>query len=231
MKRFYKTVTFDLKDDNLYYFYLDNKPIKTPTGHLLSTPSHTKANAVVTEWQAQTDDIILGTMPVTQYLNSVHDKIIPNYDFILNQLLQYADNDCIFYFTHNTDIDLYTNQQQYWLPIIQYFEIYYAAELNYGTDLILKNQCDNFKNHLQDFLKDLSYENLAGLYKIITLLGSVLLGIYAYGGHIDYDTALRYSRLEQDYNIQNWGLDFEAEQTRNFINQDYAQAVMFLKLG
>lgn len=230
MKRFYNTAHHALQDNHHYYFYLDNKPIKTPTGTLMSTPSLKKADAVVAEWHAQADNIIPQTMPITQYLNSVIDKIIPNHASIIEQLLSYADNDCIFYFTHNTDTDLYKNQTEYWLPIIHHFEKYYAVNLNYGSDLILNNQSDIFKNHLQDFFKFLPHEELAGLYTLITIFGSVLLGLYAYQKYINYDTALFYSRLEEDYNIKNWGLDLDSEKNRHYINQDFQNAVLFLGL-
>ncbi len=229
MQRFYKTVHHELKD-NLYCFYLDNKPIKTPMGTLLSTQSQAKADAVVAEWDMQTDTILLNTMPITRYLNSVHDKIIPNYAFIIRQLLDYADNDCLFYFTQKTESDLYHQQITYWLPIIRFFQSDYAVTLHYGSDLILNKQCDDFKNHLQDFFQTLSFENLAGLYTIITILGSVLLGLYAYQNHIPYDIALKYARLEEDYNIQHWGLDPEITKKRNFIDKDYQETIIFLGL-
>jgi chaperone required for assembly of F1-ATPase len=229
MKRFYETVHHDLKD-NFYYFYLDNKPIKTPMGHLLSTQSASKADAVIHEWQTQTDTIIPENMPITKYLNTVHDKIIPHYVHIIKQLLDYADNDCIFYFTDKINSPLYDKQIQYWLPIIQHFAHYYAVDFNYGTSLILKNQPEDYKNHLKDLLESLSPDDLACLYTLITLLGSVLLALFAYHKHIDYDTALTYSRLEEDFNIQNWGFKTEIEKKRVQLNKDYKQAIMFLTL-
>ncbi len=231
MKKFYNTVHHTLNTDTQnYYFYLDEKTIKTPKGHFLMTQSLAKADAVVAEWQTQTDAINPSTMPITKYLNSVQDTIIPNHSDVIKQLLDYADNDCIFYFTDKTDTDLHTNQTEYWLPIIRHFENAYSVKLNYGSDLIHDNQCDTFKNHLEIFLKSLSFEDLAGIYTIITSLGSVLLGIYAYKQHIDYDTALVYSRLEEDYNMKNWGFDTDADKNRELINRDFQQAIVFLGL-
>lgn len=230
MKKFYTTVHHILKDNENYYFYLDDKPIKTPKGHFLVTQSLAKANAVVTEWQAQTDTINPKTMPITKYLNSVQDTIIPNHTDVIKQLLDYADNDCIFYFTDKTNTDLYTHQTHYWLPIIRHFENAYNIKLNYGSDLIQNNQCDSFKNHLENFLKSLSFEDLAGIYTVITILGSVLLGVYAYKQHIDYDTALTYSRLEEDDNMKKWGFDTESDKNRELTNRDFQQAILFLGL-
>lgn len=229
MKRFYQHAHYSLTD-NLFYFYLDDKPIKTPMGNLLSTPSLPKAQIAVQEWLSQGDIIKPDTMPMTKYLNSVTDKIKPNYNTIIIYLLNYADNDCIFYFTDKVDSDLHNNQLKYWLPIIKHFSKYYAVDLYYGSDLTLPNQCDDYKNHLKDFFQSLSHEDLAGLYNIITILGSVLLALSAYHNHIHYNDALKYSRLEEDFNIQNWGLDLEAEKKRNSINQDYHDAITFLSL-
>jgi chaperone required for assembly of F1-ATPase len=103
------------------------------------------------------------------------------------------------------------------------------VNLNYGTQINLDNQSRDFKEQLQVFFKSLSFEDLTGIYTIITHLSSVLLGIYAYHRKIDYDVALEYSRLEEHDNIKNWGLDLDVEKKHSLIAKDYKQAVAFLQ--
>lgn len=228
MKRFYKKAEYKL-ENGTYYFYLDDKIIKTPLGNALSTLSAPKAQAVVAEWEQQQDTIVPHTMPVTKYLNSVYDKIMPNYDYIIAQLVDYSDTDCILFFSDKKNTALYETQQKYWLPVIHYFAKKYSVHIHHSTDFCVPKQSDSFKIQLSDFFKSLPLEDLAGLYTIITTLSSVLLGVYAYDKHIDYDTALEYSRLEEQDNIKNWGFDADMEKKYQTISQEYQEAIRFLQ--
>jgi chaperone required for assembly of F1-ATPase len=218
MKRFYQKVSY-CHEHGVYQFYLDDKPIKTPMHHILSTSFKARADAVVLEWQNQTDDIKPATMPITKYLNNVQDKIIPNRSEVIQHLSHYIASDTIFYFTDQADTTLYEQQKTYWLPIINFFEKTYQTQL----------QPEALKTHIHAFLTDISPEDFAALYTIISLLGSHLLALYSFMGHITFDEALIYARFEETYNAKNWGSDEEAEKNNALIDQDYAHAIAFLK--
>lgn len=225
MKRFYKNAHYEFKEGR-YYFYLDNKPIKTPLGHLLSTISENRAEKTVLEWQNQSEVISPKSMPVTKFLNSTLDRIQAQKSVIMQQFLEYAQNDCIFYFSEHLQVE----QNKNWLPIIQCYENKLDTKLFYGSVLSLDKQSQKYLDYIQQELSGITDEELAGLHVIITALGSILLALHAFHGHISYETALLYSRLEEDYNIQEWGLDMEAEKQRLALEKDYNEAVYFLGL-
>lgn len=231
MKRFYKNVRMEFQQQ-AYYFFLDDKPIKTPLGSTVSTVSKERAEAILKEWEDQQEKIQPISMPITKYMNTVHDKIMPQKNDIIQQLLAYAHHDCIFYLAdEQQNIELFDMQIDSWLPIIQFYEKQLDVKISWGNSFDNGDQDQKYIDYVHQTLIKLPTEDIAGIYTVITSLGSVLLAIHAYNQHMLYGQALSYSRLEEDYNISKWGLDQEAKNQREALENEYKAAVDFLILG
>jgi len=232
MQKFYEKVSFkqEINKENqaIYCFYLDDKIIKTPMRHILSTISEEKAKKIVLEWQDQQDIIDPQTMPMTKFLNNVHDKIIPDRQNIIHHLANYMHNDTICFLTDHIQSDLYKQQVEHWIPIIQFFEKKLNTPINYGNSLVIPNQSNIYTEYFKALLYALDPEDFAGLYAVISSLGSHMLAFYAYWGHLSYEKVFALANLEQDYNIKQWGLDTETEQEKFRSCEAFFEAVSFL---
>ena len=72
MKRFYKTVTTQ-PVENGRALLLDNRPVKTPLRAPLVLPTAAMADAVAGEWDAQGEEIVIASMPLTGFANAAID--------------------------------------------------------------------------------------------------------------------------------------------------------------
>ncbi len=228
MKRFYTEVTTQ-SNNGFFHFYLDGKPIKTPMGQDLKTTSEYKAIRIVNEWKQQKDAIQPNAMPFTKMLNSVIDQTIPQQDAVIDNLRHYAQFDCLFHFCPEDNTVLFRQQIDKWLPPLQKFEKIYDVKLNFDSSLLIDKQPEKLSVIVTDFLESLTPEELTAMYKIITTLGSVVLSILLFNDHLEAYEALEISRLEEDYNISQWGLDQDTEKSRNMIDVEYKNAIEFLR--
>src|SRR5262245_7133734 len=58
----------------------DGKPIRTPSGRVVTAPVRDIAEAIAAEWQAQQEMLDLLTMPLTRFANSVVEAVVDRVD-------------------------------------------------------------------------------------------------------------------------------------------------------
>lgn len=103
MKKFYQQAAI-VSSDGLWQVTLDGRPVKTPARADLSLPCEKLAQAVAAEWQAQTDTIKPGTMPLTQIATTAIDRAGPARPEITAQCMGYLDSDLVCYRAAKPDV-------------------------------------------------------------------------------------------------------------------------------
>src|SRR6201997_3942450 len=73
-KRFYAKADV-IAADGGFAITLDGKPIRTPSGRIITAPSREIAEAIAGEWDAQQEMIDPLTMPMTRFANSVVEAV------------------------------------------------------------------------------------------------------------------------------------------------------------
>src|SRR5215471_15855607 len=95
-KRFYAEAGV-VKADDGFAITLDGRPIKTPSGRIVSVPSREIADEIAAEWEAQKETIDPLTMPMTRFANSVVDAVIDRVDIVRDDIAKYFATDLLFY--------------------------------------------------------------------------------------------------------------------------------------
>ena len=76
---------------------LDDRVVNTPGKLPLVLPTRALAQAVADEWDAVSEAIDPGVMPVTRAANSAIEKVAPQFDAVASMLADYGGTDLLSY--------------------------------------------------------------------------------------------------------------------------------------
>ena len=224
-KRFYKDVTTDAGDDG-WVIKLDNRMLRSPAGALLHLPSPALAAAVADEWRAQDEHIDAASMPLFSLAVTVLDRVMPQQPAIVCELAGYGDNDLLCY--RADDDDLAARQQQFWQPWLEWADSAFGVSLEVATGIMPVNQphAGGFHDALQQF----DAWRLGALHRAVSLGGSLVLGLGFVAGRLDAEQLFNTAFLDELWQNEKWGRDYEAEDRQNYIRAELAEAARFLQL-
>ncbi len=137
MKRFYKEVSLGFDENNNFTILLDERPVKTPSGKLLSTPNKVIAEAMHHEWSIQKDIINPQIMPVTQITTTHMDHVSVYRSDIEKQILNYLDTDMLCYHAEDAGLTsaMAKRQASKWNKWIEWYNRKSGTILKTTTEL------------------------------------------------------------------------------------------------
>ena len=131
-KRFYAAATVAPREDGSFGIELDGRPIKTPAGHALAVPTQALAEAIAGEWNAQGDEIVPASLPLTRLANSAIDGVAEREGEVVQDIVNYAASDLLCY-RAASPAGLVAKQTRLWDPILAWVRAEYDAPFNVGT--------------------------------------------------------------------------------------------------
>jgi chaperone required for assembly of F1-ATPase len=208
-RRFWKTSATRAADGG-WEVVLDNRPVRTPGKHPLILPTQSLADAVAAEWDAQEDIIRPDIMPLTRASNSAVEKVAPQFDGVAAMLAEYAGTDLLCYRATDPQ-ELIALQAAGWDPLIDWAKTQHAAPLRVTHGVIPVDQPDDSLARLHDQICDLDLYGLTALHDLVTIPGSLVLGLAVIQDRVSVEDAFRLSRIDEDFQITRWGGDEDAE--------------------
>lgn len=227
MKRFYKGVSI-AADDAGHAILLDGRPIRTPKRAQLVLPTSALADAVAAEWEAQGDDILPGTMPLTGIANAAIDWVAPDPVGFAAPLAAYAETDLLCY--RAPEPPLARVEAEGWNPILAWAEAAHAVEFTLVTGIIHQPQPTATTAALRDALLGHDSFRLAALSPIITIGGSLVIALAHISGAFDSETLWQAVTLDERWQEEQWGSDDEALKQRARHHAEWQAASRFLSL-
>lgn len=191
--------------------HLDERAIKTPAKAPLAVPTEALARALAEEWDAQTEVIDPEAMPLTRAANSAIDKVIPQRDGVIQMLAGYGETDLLCYRAEGPE-GLVQRQAAAWDPLLDWAATRYDARLTPVAGVMYHPQAPAALERLAHAMTPLDPFDLTALHDLVTISGSLVLGLAVLSRHIDAETAWRLSRVDDDWQQEHWGTDAEAEQ-------------------
>lgn len=189
---------------------LDDRPLRTPGKLPLLLPTEALARAVAAEWDAQNDVIDPNAMPLTRAANSAVEKVAPRFADVAGMLAEYGGTDLLCY-RADGPAELVRLQAEAWDPHLDWAAADLGAPLRVTRGVIPIDQDPRSLARLRGHLGDLDAWGLTALHDLVTLPGSLVLGLAVVRGRIDADTAFRIGRIDEEFQAGRWGRDAEAE--------------------
>lgn len=209
---------------------LDDRPLRTPGKLLLILPTEALARAIAGEWDAQVDVIDPNSMPLTRAANSAIEKVTPQFDAVADMLGDYGGTDLLCYRAADPE-DLVARQARDWDPLIDWAATHLRAPLRLARGVIPVAQDPHALARLRDRVGALDAFGLTALHDLVTLPGSLLLGLAVLEGRLTADEAFALSRLDEEFQAGRWGRDAEADAAAENRRQAMLAAERFWRLS
>ncbi|MDV7338510.1 ATP12 family protein [Terasakiella sp. A23] len=228
LKRFYKTVSVD-QDGDGFRVLLDGRQLKSPAKRSMLLPTKALAEALAKEWDSQDENILPLTMPLMALASTAVDRIGQLRDGVVEQIAKYGETDLICYWTDDP-ADLAKRQSDTWLPHIKWAKDRYGATLKTQTGILHIEQSQDAIDALKKAVDALNDWELAGLSIATHGTGSIILGLALIEGVIDSEQAFEDSQVDETYQIEQWGEDWEAADRRKALRADLQSVTTWIEL-
>ncbi|RMB54494.1 chaperone required for assembly of F1-ATPase [Sphingomonas sp. PP-CE-3A-406] len=225
MKRFWKDVAIDA--DRVVT--LDGKPVRTPGRRPLALPSDALAEAVAAEWRAVGETIDPRTMPLTGLANAATDPIANDPAQFAARLAAYGESDLLCYRAEGPPL-LVERQAASWDPLLAWARGRYDVTFAVTTGVMHVAQPDATIARLHEAVVAYDDFRLAGLSPVVTLTGSLVIGLALIEGEIDADAAWAAAGIDEDWSVEMWGEDWQAAELRALKRREFGLGVEFLEL-
>jgi chaperone required for assembly of F1-ATPase len=225
VKRFYKNAA--LGPDN--QILIDDRPVKTPSRADLALPNATLAEAVADEWNAQGETIDPRSMPLTGLANAAIDRVAPDPATFATSLAAYGESDLLYYRVEGP-APLAALQTASWDPILAWAQQRYDTVFELAFGIIHMKQPPDTIVRLREAAKARDPFQLAGLSPLVTISGSLLIGLALAEGAIGLEPAWAAATLDETWQAEQWGEDAEAAAALANRRADFAAAARFLSL-
>lgn len=227
-KRFYKDVAV-VGDAAQFSIALDGKPIRTPLKRSLALPIRALAEAVAAEWRAQTETVDALAMPLTRLSNTAVDRVEGDRNRIVDEILAYAANDLLCYRAEEPAA-LVAMQSSVWDPIVTWAREALGARLILAAGIVHRVQPEQALAAIRAYLEGQSSFALTALHNMTTLTGSAILACAVAEGRLTAAEAWSAAHVDEDWQIEQWGRDVEAEARRAARWTEFEAAVRLLTL-
>jgi len=224
-KRFYTTVAISETPDG-FAITLDGRPVKTPTRNALAAPHRALAEAIAAEWQAQQELIDPTTMPLTRLANSVIDGVAGRIDEVTDDIAKYFGSDLLFYRAGHPD-ELIAREAQHWDPVLFWAADEFGAHFILAEGIIHVGQPDSAIAAARGALPQDPW-SVGALHVVTTITGSALLALALVKGRLDPDQVWAAAHVDEDWNIERWGLDEEVAARRAAREVEFRAAAQVL---
>lgn len=228
-KRFWKEATVETADGG-FTVHLDARPVRTPLKSALIVPTVRLAQEIATEWDAQEGIIDPLSMPHTRSANSAIDKVAPQHDAVAQMLADYGDSDLLCY-RAPAPTELIARQAEHWDPLLDWAETRLGARLHTATGVIHVPQDPKTLARLSGRVHGLDAFALTGFHDLVSLSGSLILGFAAMLDHRPVDEIWKLSRVDEDWQSEQWGVDDEAVAMAETKRSAFVHAKIFLDLS
>ena len=188
---------------------LDGRSVKTPAKAALIVPTRAMAEAIAAEWDAQVEKIDPGTMPVTRGANAAIDKVRSQHAEVAQLIAEYGSTDLLCYRAEAPD-ELVARQAAAWDPLLDWARAAFGADLRVTAGVIPVAQDRAALEPLEAAVAAMTEFELAALHDLVGISGSLILGLAVSRGRLDAETAWNLSRIDDDWQIEQWGADEEA---------------------
>jgi chaperone required for assembly of F1-ATPase len=223
-KRFYKEVGVAPADAG-FAVTLDGKPIRTPSGRQVVAPTSFIAEQIAAEWSAQGETIDPLSMPLTRFANSV-GEVTERVDAVADDVEKYLGSDLLFYRAGYPEA-LVAREAAYWDPVLAWAAKSLGAHFILSEGIMHVTQPEQAMKAARSVFPADPW-SVAALHVVTTVTGSALLALALFRGAMESDDVWAAAHVDDDWNVEKWGVDEEVAARRAARFIDFRAAVTVL---
>lgn len=228
-KRFWAEATVEDTDGG-FTVRLDGRPVRTPAKRALVVPTHALASEIAAEWDAQEGEIAPKSMPCTRSANAALDKVALQKAEVADMIAAYGENDLLCY-RADSPAELAARQVAEWDPYLNWAESDLSAQLDVIIGVMHRPQPPEAIAALHRQVADQDNFALTALHDLVSLSGSLVLGLAAQQGRAAPEELWRVSRIDEDWQTEQWGEDEEATALATLKRHSFLHAARFFQLS
>lgn len=207
-KRFWKTAQVSEEGD-WFAVKLDERPVRTPLKKPLILPTRAFADAIAAEWDAQEETVDPTSMPFTRAANAALDKVSDQRREVCEMLAAYGGTDLLCYRATGPEA-LIERQAKGWDQHLAWAAERFGAPLNVTSGVVPVAQPeDSLARYLTEVQRFNDFE-LTGFHDLVAISGSLVLAFAVVENQLDAGQAYDLSRIDELWQIEQWGEDEEA---------------------
>jgi chaperone required for assembly of F1-ATPase len=228
VKRLWKDVAVD-REGGGWTIRLNGKPLKTPGRAALALPTEPLAEAIAEEWRSAKDEIDPRVMPLTGLANAAIDRVAPGRQAFATDLGRYAAADLLCYRAERPS-GLIERQTVAWDPLLGWARRHHDIDFATTAGLVHVDQPAATVERLVHAVAPLDPFRLAGLSSLVTIGGSLVAALAVLEKAITPGQAWEAVSLDERWQLERWGADFEATTVLDNRRADFLAAARFLEL-
>jgi chaperone required for assembly of F1-ATPase len=228
VKRFWTDVTVE-PDESGWAILLDGRPLKTPARAALAVPTQALAEAIAEEWRSVGETVDPRAMPLTGLANAAIDRVAPDRQAFAQGLARYAEADLACYRVEGPR-ELVAQQELSWDPLLAWARRRYDVEFATTCGLMHVAQPGATVERLSHAIAALDAFQLAGLSPLVTVGGSLVAGLAVIEKAIGADEAWKAVSIDEQWQLDQWGADAEAEKALDNRRRDFMAGARLLEL-
>lgn len=210
-KKFYKQVTTrEAEDGNGWSVMLDYRTLKTPTKRPLKLPTLGLAKAVAAEWDYQQEDGIRPfTMPLMKLSCTALERVPLTRAKIIDHLIKKFHQDLVFCRSPgDTDMtkSVLEKQKEKIDPILDWVESEFGFKPVVHDSFFGCKQEEGLVKAVENCLKNTTDCELASIDAMVSASHSLIIPLAIFRGRIGIEEAIELVRLEEDVQVDRWGL-------------------------
>lgn len=228
MKRFWKDVAV-VEESGGWGVQLDERPLRTPARAFLAVKTVALANAIAEEWRRARDEINPREMPLTGLANAAIDRVAADPEAFASDLAKYAEADLACYRAEGP-ATLVARQSEHWDALLGWGRRRFDVDFQTTTGLMHVPQPPATVERLRHAVHALGDFELAGVSPLVTIGGSLLAALAVIEQAFTVEQAWEAVSIDEQWQLEQWGSDAEAELAMENRRRDFFAAAEFLTL-
>ncbi len=224
-KRFWKTVAI-VPVDGGYGVRLDGREIKTPAKSSLVVPTRAFAEMIAQEWDAQGEKLDPETMPATRAANAALDKVSVQFHEVAALLTAYGDTDLLCYRAEAPE-GLVARQAAAWDPLLDWAAQRFDVQWSVTTGVMPTPQSPDVLAKLGAHVNGFTTFQLTAFHDLVAMSGSLVIALAATEKVAPGDILWQASRIDEQWQIEQWGADEEAQTLAKRRRQSFLNALSY----
>ncbi|MDX1974586.1 MAG: ATP12 family protein [Rickettsiales bacterium] len=184
--------------------------------------------AIEEEWRTQKRFSPLA-MPLTALAYTAIDQVDGHQDMMVEVMAAFVDTDTLTYRSQTPGL-LQDRQKAQWDPLLQWISKEFGGIWHTTQGVMPIEQSESIHQAIAAYLRTLSNFELAATSLLASLCSSLILAIAVQKKRLSAQQAFELSRLEEDTQAEQWGVDPQAAQRAQKLQEEIVAAGRFLHL-